>query len=575
MEYTDLKLHITPGPDGTFNVSAQVDGGGAADSQLRLPVELEDLSGVLYRVGEAIRSERRHHEEESNQIETVQQARAFGAELYDALIHGEIRELLTHTLGAISDKPDAGVRIRLTMDLKGQGIAYIASLPWELIAKDASATAFVLSKETVLVRSPNALGTSEPTPFEPPLLILVVRSNPEGTEDLDLDAEQERIQSSWGNAPGVHVDFVNPRFNELADYLADNDPHVVHYMGHGDFTEEDGGVLILEDENGQPDRVGRERLQVLFGDERRLRLVFLNACKTGTNSPDDGLDPFAGVAASLVSIGVPAVIAMQFPISDTAAVEFSGTFYRRIAAGDAVDTAVAEARKRLVGKNQAEWATPVLFMRSKDGQLFEKIDRKPSAVGSSSPSESEGAGQGEGAAPAEGFTVFLAACNDSLRHLYRRIAAGLKDDGVTVIANIPEPYDEAEHEQAVREAVREADLCVHLLGDRPGERLGEEEGRTYPLEQLKIALESARSQLVLMPEEFQVDTIEDESYRKHLQSLLARTRDPERLEFMRIGQQQMLDEIRTKRKKLENAERNQAVSVSRSLNACLDLHATD
>jgi hypothetical protein len=84
------------------------------------------------------------------------------------------------------------------------------------------------------------------------------------------------------------------------------------------------------------------------------------------------MDPFAGVASALVMAGVPAVIAMQFPISDAAAIEFAGTFYPRLVDGFPVEAAVAEGRKalRTADTKSWEWATPVLFMRSKDGALF-------------------------------------------------------------------------------------------------------------------------------------------------------------------------------------------------------------
>jgi hypothetical protein len=47
----------------------------------------------------------------------------------------------------------------------------------------------------------------------------------------------------------------------------------------------------------------------------------------------------------MVRRGIPAVIAMQFEISDDAAIEFAPALYGALAARRAVDTAVAEARK--------------------------------------------------------------------------------------------------------------------------------------------------------------------------------------------------------------------------------------
>lgn len=55
-------------------------------------------------------------------------------------------------------------------------------------------------------------------------------------------------------------------------------------------------------------------------------------------------DPFAGVASAIVRAGVPVVVAMQFPISDKAAVTFADQFYQMLPDCFPVDYIVAEAR---------------------------------------------------------------------------------------------------------------------------------------------------------------------------------------------------------------------------------------
>ncbi len=74
--------------------------------------------------------------------------------------------------------------------------------------------------------------------------------------------------------------------------------------------------------------------------------------------------------------GLPAVVAMQYAITDRAAIEFTHTFYESIADGLPVDTAVAEARvsMSLALPNTLEWGTPVLTLRAPDGHLFRLAD---------------------------------------------------------------------------------------------------------------------------------------------------------------------------------------------------------
>ena len=82
---------------------------------------------------------------------------------------------------------------------------------------------------------------------------------------------------------------------------------------------------------------------------------------------------FSSTAGTLVRRGTPAVVAMQYEITDDAAIEFSRDFYEALAGGIAVDEALAEARKgvALAIPGTLEWGTPVLFMRAPDGILFD------------------------------------------------------------------------------------------------------------------------------------------------------------------------------------------------------------
>ena len=70
---------------------------------------------------------------------------------------------------------------------------------------------------------------------------------------------------------------------------------------------------------------------------------------------------------------MPAVVAMQFEISDEAAITFAEELYQSlIGRQDPIDVAVAEARKAIFTEvNETEWATPVLFLRNEDGRLFD------------------------------------------------------------------------------------------------------------------------------------------------------------------------------------------------------------
>ena len=153
-----------------------------------------------------------------------------------------------------------------------------------------------------------------------------------------------------------------PRALRLREY------HVLHFIGHGGYDEEaQDGALALEDAAGKTRLVTGRDLSMMIR-HRSLRLVVLNACEGSRVAPDD---PFSGVAQALARQGIPAVIAMQFEISDPAALAFSQSFYQAIADGLPVDVATVEARRAMFADdNEIEWATPVLYLRSTDGRVF-------------------------------------------------------------------------------------------------------------------------------------------------------------------------------------------------------------
>ena len=104
----------------------------------------------------------------------------------------------------------------------------------------------------------------------------------------------------------------------------------------------------------------------------------LNACDTGRGS---ALDAYSSTAGSLVRRGIPAVVAMQFKISDPAAVCFAQTFYQNVAKRLPVDTSVMRARRALrrAKKDTLEWGTPVLYLRAPDGRVFDTTASAPLA----------------------------------------------------------------------------------------------------------------------------------------------------------------------------------------------------
>jgi hypothetical protein len=181
------------------------------------------------------------------------------------------------------------------------------------------------------------------------------------------------------------------------------------------------------------------------------------------------------------------------------------------------------------------------------------------------------------ASQASDFTIFMASSSDDLRPIRRQVSKELTQQGITVVGDIPPPYEEAPHAKVVTQAIQEADLCVHLMSTSPGEPLeSDNPSKTFPLEQVRLGLEHAHSQLILAPDEFATADIEDAAFAAFIRELTERPRDANRLELVRTGRHQMIDAILLKKQALEErAAQRQMTVESGGWTAFIDLHIND
>ena len=297
----------------------------------------------------------------------VAAAKQLGGRLFQSVFTGPVGECLRRSTDRVHDD-GATLRIRLRLS----DCLELATMPWEFLYDKDNDWFVALSDATPVVRYMQMPIRVRPVRMTLPLRILVIRSEPTDCPGLDLAAEWAQVKASLSDlseAGAVTVtDLAVPTLAELRRALMREQFHVLHYMGHGSFTEQDGGSLLFTDDAGHSKPVTGADLSVMIRDHTSLRLAVLNACDAGRTDPGD---PFGGTADTLVRHGVPAVIAMQFEVTDTAAIEFAPALYGALAAGRPVDSAVAEARKAIYAVSALEWATPVLHLRADDARLFE------------------------------------------------------------------------------------------------------------------------------------------------------------------------------------------------------------
>jgi CHAT domain-containing protein len=374
IQYEDFSIKIEPQREDSYPVIVLRSPAGEDRSSFRLHFDPDDLGDLLVDLGQTVRNSSQRPTREAAPGATRTRPQQIGDQLFNALFAGPVRSLLDQSLGMIRER-QKGLRIKLHIDPEDASLARLASLPWELMYRKETRDFLNLSRYTPILRYLDVQVPYVPLVLEPPLRILIVISDPVDYARLNLEHERDQIERTWAKQENVEVSFLEtPTIAALQEQLEREPFHALHYMGHGGFDQRSGsGVLLLEDDRRYGIPVDGRTLGVLLRDVPTLRLVFLNACETARVTKQVGLDPFAGVAAAIVMAGVPAVVAMQFPISDVAAIRFAGRFYPLLALGEPVDYAVAESRRaiRVAESDTMEWATPVLFMRAPDGQIFD------------------------------------------------------------------------------------------------------------------------------------------------------------------------------------------------------------
>lgn len=299
--------------------------------------------------------------------------KSFGKQLYETVFSSNVEQLWRSSLKkAKAEKKGLRLRLRLI------NVPELATLPWEYLYDPKRRRFLAHSAETPIVRYLEIAEGEEPLRIKLPLRILVVISDPTDVEPrLDVAAEWANLQANLCELQERKLVELEPlevaTLSNLQSRLRQGKAvHILHFIGHGRFEPAlQMGGLLLEDAHGCGTFVTAEQFGALLA-ERPPRLVFLNACE-GARSTNS--DPFGGTAQFLVQAGVPAVIAMQFAVTDRAAINLGQEFYRALLEGNPVDAALAEARKAIFSAGSSmEWGTPVLFMRTPDGCLFDLRD---------------------------------------------------------------------------------------------------------------------------------------------------------------------------------------------------------
>jgi CHAT domain-containing protein len=293
---------------------------------------------------------------------------AWGERLFSTIFAGSVLNRFRVSQDLALQR-SVGLRIRLRL---GASPA-LAALPWEYLYDPRSANFLALSETTSIVRYLDLPQRIAPLTVQPPLKVLVMIANPHDQAQPDVEAEWHKVQDAL--ADPVQRGLVTVTRLEqatlpaLLQTLQDQEYHLLHFSGHARFEERtQEGLLSLLDETGATVEVSGRQLRVLADVLASVRLIVLNAGETGRASP---ANLAGGVAHSLVRLGVPAVLAMQFAIQDGFAFTFAQTFYPALASNAPLELALTRARQAIYAQGDpVGWGAPVLWLRAPDGHLF-------------------------------------------------------------------------------------------------------------------------------------------------------------------------------------------------------------
>lgn len=362
MEYLNFDLRFERA-NSKYRARVLDSPGGQASIDFAPPFSELELENFLLKFGRSRPNTRRIN---SSELET---AKAFGSRLFKTVFDDDVFGCFRTSLEIVRQQ-NCGLRVRLRLSDTPE----LADLPWEYLYDPNRNLYLACSTETPIVRYLERAEPIYPLVVELPLRILTMISCPFDFPALDAEREWEKLHAALRDLQRQQLVVLerleDARLATLQRRLRQQDYHIFHFVGHGCFDQQaNDGFLILTDEHQRGHAVSAESLGTLLRDKKMLRLVILNSCEGARNSRTD---PFAGAAQSLIQQGIPAVLAMQFEVTDNAAIALTEEFYSVFAEGNAVDFALTEARKAISFQSNAiEWGAPVLHMRAPDGKIFD------------------------------------------------------------------------------------------------------------------------------------------------------------------------------------------------------------
>ena len=371
--YADFDVLLEPRGDGF--VSRVLDSPvGPTGPEEFVPPDVAGVTDLVQGLRDLRRITPAHPEVPSAAALPSAAIKAFGTKLFEALFTGGVESALRSSLH-VSAKHNEGLRLRLQFAATPD----LTSLPWQFLHDPVRRRFPCRQDDFPTVRVVDVPEPIAPLTLSGPIRMLVAISSPIDLPQLDVEAEWRRLTTTL--APLTDTGRLEPRAPRPghprgAAHRGDRRrvPRLPLHRARRRRPGVRGGAAGLRWPHGTR-ATGEPCSHVadLLGNSP-IELAVLNSCEGGRVT---AVDPYGSSALTLVEHGIPAVVAMQFEISDVAATAFSGVLYERVTAGAGIDLAVTLARQAILTASPAEWSTPVLYLRPEGSRLFNRKDEPP------------------------------------------------------------------------------------------------------------------------------------------------------------------------------------------------------
>lgn len=317
--------------------------------------------------------------------------REIGKFLFDSLFQSNVFKMY-YSIYRERIQAVAGSHMRIRLDIH-ETAPEIATIPWEFMVFEDN---FISTDvKTLLTRNylDSSIGRVVTLKVDKPRILIVIPN----VDDISTDSEERAITDAL---KGIDIDFDPFRdiikgrvcVGQVEDALFRYNYNILHFVGHGIFDDKTRvGALrfnALDEDDDEDDEywLTDSQIYTLFRNHKDwLRLVVLNACRGAQVSGADSSTGFFGITPKILRAGVPSVVAMQYDIRDSVAIVFASAFYKNLTQGPwagRIDIALTLARNacQMRFPDDRGFATPVLYLRSDNAEIFRLDPSKPQRI---------------------------------------------------------------------------------------------------------------------------------------------------------------------------------------------------